>query len=205
LPALANNRARSDRVICANNLRQIGTGFQLWGNDHNDTLPQEVPVPQGGTMQHSLAPNVWLHLAWISNEVANPKIFLCPSDTGQPASDFTGRSAGGYLHSNFRNAATTYFLGYTGIFSLNNAVEVVAGDRNVGTAGVSGCSRFNTALIVLRSPPAGIAQWTGGLHGSVGNILSFDGRVEQLDREGLNRAFDRHTDDNGSKHIITPR
>src|SRR5258706_15697824 len=62
LPALANNRPRSARVICANNLRQIGMGFQLWGNDHNDTLPQEVPVLQGGTMQHALAPNVWLHL-----------------------------------------------------------------------------------------------------------------------------------------------
>jgi competence protein ComGC len=204
LPALANNRPRSARVICGNNLRQIGMGFQLWGNDHNDTLPQEVPVLQGGTMQHALAPNVWLHLAWLSNEVVTPKIFLCPSDTGQPASDFTGSPAGGYLHANFRNGATTYFLGYTGILSLNNAAEIVAGDRNVATAGVSGCSRFNTALVVPR-PPTAIARWTDGLHGTAGNVLSYDGRVQQLDSAGLNSMLNSRLDDNGSKHIITPR
>jgi len=153
LPALANNRPRSDRVICANNLRQIGMGFQLWGNDHNDTLPQEVPVLEGGTMQHALAPNVWLHMAWLSNEVATPKIFLCPSDTGQPASDFTGNPAGGYLHSNFRNAATSYFLGYTGASIINDPDATIAGDRNVSNAGVTGCSRFNTALRIPTPAP----------------------------------------------------
>lgn len=188
-----------------NNLRQTGMGLQLWGNDHEDTLPQEVPALQGGTRQHALAPNVWLHLAWISNGIATPKILLCPSDTGRPAHDFTGNPDGGYLNANFRNGATSYFLGYTGILSPGHADEIIAGDRNIATAGVAGCSRFNTALTVLRSPPAGIAQWTSGLHGPAGNVLSFDGRVQQLGREGLNRALERRFDDNGSRHIITPR
>jgi type II secretory pathway pseudopilin PulG len=204
-PALANSRPRSARVICANNLRQIGTGFQLWGNDYNDTLPQEVPASQGGTTQHPLAPNVWLHLAWISNEVANPKIFLCPSDSGRPAFDFTGNPAGGYLHPNFRNAATSYFLGYTGFFTPNNGDATIAGDRNVSTAGVTSCSRFNTALNIPTPPPAGIAQWTPGLHGSGGNVLTYDGRVQELDNAGLRRALDLPGTDNASKHIITPR
>ena len=38
LPALANNRPRSHRVMCANNLRQIGLAMQLWGSDHNDLV-----------------------------------------------------------------------------------------------------------------------------------------------------------------------
>lgn len=204
LPALAHDRVRSSRVICVNNLRQIGVGFQIWANDHNDTLPQEVPVNEGGTMRHPLAANVWFHLAWISNEVSSPKVYLCPNDTGQPASDFTLSPDAGYLHPNFRNASTSYFLGYTGIYSFNRPDQVVAGDRNVATAGTAGCSRFNTALIVLQPPPADIARWTEGLHGPVGNLLTYDGHVHQLDRSGLNREF-APVDDNGSKHIIVPR
>jgi hypothetical protein len=204
LPALANTRPRSNRVICANNLRQIGIGFQLWGNEHNDTLPQEVPVSQGGTMQHALAPNVWLHLAWISNEVANPKIFLCPSDTARPAFDFSV-NPGGYLHPNARNAATSYFLGYTGASFVNDPDATIAGDRNVSTAGVSGCSRFNTALSIPNHSPATIGAWITGLHGVVGNVLTWSGQVKQLDSDGLHRALDFPNNDNGAKHVITPR
>src|SRR5262245_41072852 len=78
LPALANNRQRSDRVICVNNLRQIGVAFQLWGNDHGDDPPQMVMTNDGGTRRHSLAPNTWLHFAWISNELINPQFVFCP-------------------------------------------------------------------------------------------------------------------------------
>src|SRR5262245_33734498 len=70
LPALANNRFRSDRVICANNLRQIGMAMQLWANDHNELPPYDVPAAEGGTLGHALAPNAWLHFSWVSNELA---------------------------------------------------------------------------------------------------------------------------------------
>lgn len=204
LPALAHDRVHSTRILCVNNLRQLGVGFQIWGNDHNDTLPQETAVSDGGTMRHSLAANVWLHLAWISNEVSSPRIYFCPSDTGQAATEFTLSPEVGYLHSNLRNAASSYFLGYTGLYSLNRPDRVVAGDRNVATAGPAGCSRFNTALIVLRPLPADVARWTDGLHGPAGNVLTYDGQVLQLDRGGLNRVF-APVDDNGNKHIIVPR
>jgi competence protein ComGC len=108
LPALANTRPRSARVICANNLRQIGVGMQLWGNDHDDQPPWEVRLEQGGTYQHPLAPNTWLHFAWLSNELASPKLLLCPADSGKAAYDFTGDPLGGYLHPNFANRATSY-------------------------------------------------------------------------------------------------
>jgi competence protein ComGC len=205
LPALANSRPRSHRVICANNLRQIGMGFQLWGHDHNDTLPQEVSIPEGGTRQHPLAPNVWLHLAWISNEVATPKIFLCPSDTGQPAGDFTGIPEAGYLHPNFANRATSYFLGHAGTGFVNDPNATIAGDRNVKTSSVQGCPRFVIAQSISIPLPPGIGQWTEGLHGGEGNILRLDGRVEQLDNAGLRRALGLPQTDNASKHIITPR
>src|SRR5262249_51768033 len=54
LPALAQSRVRSDRVICANNLRQIGLALHVWGNDHDDLFPLELPVASGGTRGHPL-------------------------------------------------------------------------------------------------------------------------------------------------------
>jgi competence protein ComGC len=204
VPALANSRPRSSRVICANNLRQIGLAFQLWGNDHNDTLPQEVPVLQGGTRAHPLAVNVWLHLAWISNEVASPNIYLCPSDTGKPAREFSASPDGGYLNPNFLNRATSYFLGYTGSDFANDVDAPIAGDRNVSTASVQSCSRFNTALAIPNVAPAGTTRWTAGLHEVAGNVLIWDGRVVQVNSVGLQSLF-VVGDGNGSKHIITPR
>jgi len=46
LPAislLASNKSESQRVICFNNLRQIGRAFQQWANDHNEKFPWQVP------------------------------------------------------------------------------------------------------------------------------------------------------------------
>jgi hypothetical protein len=205
LPALANSRSRSARVICANNLRQIGVAFQLWGNEHFDELPQEVSPSDGGTKQHPLAANVWFHLAWISNELASPKILLCSSDTGQFARDFTADPTGGYLHPNFANRATSYFLGYNDPYFANNPNAAIAGDRNITTTGgVAGCSRFNTALRIPLPASAGV-QWTRELHGDAGNVLTGDGRVQQLDSAGLRQLLKLRFDDAGSKHIITPR
>jgi len=208
IPALAHDQARSSRIACANNLRQIGMGFQIWGNEHNDTLPQEVALANGGTMQHSLAPNVWFHFAWISNEVFSPRIYFCPSDSGEPALAFSGSPGSGYLNPNFANRATSYFLGYTASSLLNSPDAVIAGDRNVSTAGLQqfgGCSRFNSALSIPTPPRAGIAEWTTGLHGAAGNVLSYDGKVQQLDSGGLRRALDLPQTDNATRHIITPR
>jgi hypothetical protein len=205
LPALAGTRSRSDRVICATNLRQIGIGLQRWGAEHFDELPQEVITAEGGTRQHPLALNVWLHLAWISNEVSSPKIYLCPSDTGKPARDFSADPTGGYLHPNCANRATTYFLGYNDPYIANNPNSAIAGDRNVKTAGIAGCSRFNSALIIPLPVSPGSSHWTGSLHGNSGNILTGDGRVHLLNTAGFTDLLNVRLADNSSKHIIAPR
>jgi len=39
LPALAGAKARSQRIACANQMRQLGLGFPMFASDHNDKLP----------------------------------------------------------------------------------------------------------------------------------------------------------------------
>jgi hypothetical protein len=203
VPGFAGPRSRSERVLCANNLRQIGMAMQIWANDHGDLMPQEVPVAQGGTSLHPLAVNVWLHFSWISNELATAQALFCPSDQGQPARDFTGDPTGGYVHPNFANQATSYLLTHIGV---NRPTELLAADRNVGNGGVVGCARFNTAYNFSFSLASTYFRWDTNLHDKAGNALSFDGHVNQTDNAGLRSYFDvSMLADNGSLHFIKPR
>jgi prepilin-type N-terminal cleavage/methylation domain-containing protein len=46
LPVLSNAKARAQRTVCLNNLRQIGLGIHLYADDHDDTLPSIVITNQ---------------------------------------------------------------------------------------------------------------------------------------------------------------
>ena len=201
LPALAHDRARSARIICANNLRQISAAQQLWGNDHNDLPPVMVPLNDGGTRLHPLAANAWLHFAWLSNELATPKVIFCPSDTGKPAEEFTGSPTNGYLNPNFANRATSYFVAYSGIYG-DPRQAIIGGDRNVTVdAAADGCSFLNVASRIGVSG----GRWTTNLHNLVGNAQSRDGSVEMLSSEEMQARMLMRYDDNSTKHVAIPR
>jgi hypothetical protein len=199
LPALAHDRARSNRIHCANNLRQLWVALQLWGGDHGDQLLWNASMTDGGTRLHPLSANAWLHYSYLSNELNSSKIVLCPSDTGTPASDFSQSATGGYIHPNFRNRATSYFLNAhpSGLvlstpFGSGNAP--LLGDRNIPTDGVSGCSVFASASNIRLHPIRADYGWQAGLHGSnAGNLLLYDGQVEYCEDAKLRidmEAFD---------------
>jgi hypothetical protein len=202
LPALGVNRTRSERFVCLNNLRQLGIALQVWGGDHGDLPPFEVGVSEGGTRQHSLSPNVWFHLAWLSNEVVTPNIFLCPSDSGRPATDFSASPSGGYLHPNFRDQATSYILSHP---VVGESTGIVSGDRNLPFDGTTSCARFNWTFTLLRTPFNPSRTWTAGLHEPGGNLLRSDGRADAVDGAGLRMAIERPNQDASSFHFIRPR
>ena len=206
LPALASSRPRSQRVMCANNLRQIGQAFHLWGDDQGNRLPFEMPTAAGGTALHLLAVNVWLHYSWLSNELNSAAVLLCPSDTGRPARDFSADPAGGYLHPNFANAATSYILAHG---RASSPLNVVSADRNIGYDGSGGCSIFRQSRVINTAGGAStsFARWTAGLHSFSGNLLRRDGSVVQSGRDDLARTVAEGGDiqDNGSFHYIAPR
>ena len=206
LPALASSRPRSQRVLCANNLRQIGAGFHLWANDHADKLPFEVSLAEGGTALHGLSANPWLQFSWISNELNSAAILLCPSDSGRPARDFSADPNGGYIHPNFANAATSYAVAHG---DDPSGLTIISFDRNLGRDGrTTGCTYFAGTwyVLVLFGPPSPALRWDERLHVSSGNVLRLGGNVDQVSNAGLPGAFTFPADDNrGNKHFITPR
>jgi hypothetical protein len=60
--ALENARAKAESIACINNLKQIGLAARIWATDNNDVFPSG-----------------WLTM---TNELATPKILICPSDKG---------------------------------------------------------------------------------------------------------------------------
>ena len=96
LPALAQAKARAQRINCMNNLKQVGVAFRVWELDHNDQFPFNVSTNAGGTLE-VCAPgadgfdgNAALHFMTLSNELGNTVVLVCAADTAKsPASDFS--------------------------------------------------------------------------------------------------------------------
>jgi prepilin-type N-terminal cleavage/methylation domain-containing protein/prepilin-type processing-associated H-X9-DG protein len=93
LPALANAKARAQRMQCANGMRQCGLGFPMFATDHNDLMP-----PAGWASGSDTAPA--FQMSWdsflnkyLGGHAADddmmygvllpgdvPKILACPAD-----------------------------------------------------------------------------------------------------------------------------
>jgi hypothetical protein len=200
-PALAVSARRSERVACENNLRQLGRAVSMWAADHDGIDPWWVRPPEG-TYQVGFAARVWYQCSFLSNEIANPKVLVCPSDpakTVNAASDW-GAGPTGFMDVGHRDNSVSYLLALHGSSLVSQSIWF--GDRNVLFDGTGYCSLGlqNIYHITLRSTVAG---WTNNIHGITGNLLLHDGRVIEASRSDIsNLVFS--VNDNGSACFLTP-
>jgi len=69
--ALAQAKERAQATECVNHLKQLGLAVKVWALDNQDTYPQ--------------------HVLEMTNEMATPKILVCPADTARQApADWAG-------------------------------------------------------------------------------------------------------------------
>src|ERR1041384_1599551 len=100
LPALSKAKARSTRISCVCNLKQVGVAFRTWALDHNDKYPMQVSITNGGSMELTGSPStpmVFAHFNVMSNELSTPKVLFCPADRDRGrviATDFVGMPGG---------------------------------------------------------------------------------------------------------------
>jgi len=98
-PALSHAKGRAQIINCRNNMQQIGLAFKTWELDHSDQFPFNVQTNAGGTLElcergpDGFDKNGYIHLLVMSNELAVPRILLCPADSKTAAQDWSDLTA----------------------------------------------------------------------------------------------------------------
>jgi len=85
LPALANAKAKAQRVACTSNSRQLAIAMTLYVGDHNGYFPPRMPDPEEGPAYpcKPCRTTNWLPYA-LPYVGQSTNLFRCPSDTGVP-------------------------------------------------------------------------------------------------------------------------
>jgi len=202
IPMLANTKPRSQRVVCASNLSQIGQAFNLWASEHGDRYPYFLPRRDGGLLvdpgQSGLEQNLWFHYWWIRNELKTPRVLACPSDPAVTVAQVF--DVGPLALAVLQERSISYFMGHP---LYESGRGILTGDRNItGYVAGGSCAGYYTHINGLRAENAG---WSTGMHVESGNLLFNDGSVEQVDRSGLQRAVRPGLDSIEMHYIPLPR
>ena len=171
LNAVINSKVRAQRINCAKNLQQLGLAFKTWALDRQDIFPMSLSTNQGGTKEYLEQGEVFRHFQVLSNELANPKVLICPADVRQPATN---------IGSGLSNSNLSYFIGLDA--TDTNPQMFLMGDRNL----TNGPLPPNRILVFNTNYPA---SWTREMHRHQGNIGLADGSVQQFSRSRLNEAL----------------
>jgi len=201
LPAislLASNHSESQRVLCANNLRQITRAFQSWANDHGDNFPWRVPFQDHGTMDHALAGNTWFQFSAISNHLALPRRLVCPADAETTKmADNWGAGPNGFINPANRNNANSYIVSLHARLNLNDSL--LSGDRNIRvSATASSCSFLPQPVCLRLTPGDSSVGWTNAIHGRNGNLALADGSIFFASSSDLQTVVSRGGHEGGS-------
>jgi prepilin-type N-terminal cleavage/methylation domain-containing protein len=185
LPALSRAKARSLRISCVCNLKQVGVAFRTWALDHNDRYPMQVSVTNGGTMELVGSPMVFASFTVMSNELSTPRVLFCPSDRDSRrvvATDFPGMPGGSTKPILFGSDTNlSYFAGVDATDILPQMF--LTGDDNLAIDGIPQKSR----LITVRNDT--VLSWTKDRHIYQGNIGLADGSVQQFSASRLRDAI----------------
>jgi len=180
LPAMSKAKARSSRINCVNNLKQVGLSFRQWALDNNDEFPMRVSITNGGAMEWTQQGIAWRVFQVMSNELNTPKVLVCPwdSDTNRTVAASFG-SASVIPFTNNQNLS--YFAGADAVESQTNLL--LTGDSHFEVGG----KPLAAKLQELSNRKA--IGWTKARHERKGNLGITDGSVRLFTSKELPAVF----------------
>jgi hypothetical protein len=151
-------KAKASRIRCVMNLKQVNECFRVWYGDHPRSSAKEAAGVGSRVLEIQECGIAVRQFLAMSNELATPKLLICPADARITATNF----------ETLTNANLSYFVG----LESGEAVPemFVCGDRNI----TNGLSPDRGILLLPRDRPAG---WTDAMHVRLGNIALSDGSV----------------------------
>jgi type II secretory pathway pseudopilin PulG len=185
LPALAQAKRKAQRINCVNNLKQTGLAFRVWEGDNGDKYPMAVSTDKGGTMEFTTGAGTFRHFQVMSNELATPKILVCPADTRVAAVNFV----------HLKNQNVSYFVGLDA--EDINPQRFLDGDRNL-------TGESDPESGILKLVPGQRVSWTQDIHVNQGNAGLSDGSVQQYSNSGLREALKNSGDPTNTWRIALP-
>lgn len=181
LPTLSISRRRVSRILCINNLKQIGLAYRIWEGDNGDIYPMGISVTNGGTMELVQTGTVVVTFQVMSNELSTPRILVCTGDGYNPG-DTNATFATDF--SSLSNSNISYFVGVDVTNDVNPNM-ILSGDCNFEIAGKPAKPGL---LSIWTNDPVG---WQPPRHGTSGNIGFADGSVQSVPTPSLRGYFER--------------
>jgi hypothetical protein len=183
---LTHVEVRPPRIQCLNNLKQIGTAYLIWANDHHNHFPPSEPLANGGWREFLANADqgfiCWTNYVIMSNELGQAsKLLVCPSDERKPV----------VALSNFvSDNNLSYFVGVSA--DQSRPMSLLAGDRNLGAGtepdlayGFSPANGQGNDIAIQTNSKAGPVCWSSKMHsqvnlGGAGNIMLADDSAQEV-------------------------
>lgn len=162
IPALGKAKARSSRINCVSQLKQIGLGMRMFSSDHQDNFPWRVPKKDGGSMEYSESAEVFRHFLSASDEISSTRVLTCPNDADRVKA--TGWNS-------LSNINVSYFVGLDS--REDRPASVLSGDRTLSIS-----SKPFSGLMVISSNSQ--PRVLPGVHQGAINLAFGDGSAQQM-------------------------
>ena len=188
IPWLRRSKLISGRICCNCNLKQIGTAYRIWEQDHFGRFPV-FDTNAGWNAEASITTAgayCWTNYVILGDNLgASPLILVCPADEREPASAFSNV---------VNNAFISYFVGV--LPGSSYAQGLLGGDRNLGSGfdpkddyGFSPEDGNGNSVTIQNPVCWSLKMHSGGKSGGMGNILLGDGSAQQIDSKELRKNW----------------
>ena len=180
LPSLDRAKRKSQRITCANNLKQIGIATRLFATDSGDRVPMSVRTnldSEVALFPGTVGPSNWVRdprhfYQAAAHELATPSVVLCPADPRAALETTGSASMVPPRPLSVPWEKSSYFVRADA--GESRPPVLLAGDRNLTLDG----QPVSPGWVLFSSKHA--LGWTDEMHRRMGNVLLSDGSVAGL-------------------------